>query len=131
MSKVANLGANKKSKKVKPCAAAGIVHVLSTFNNNIITVTDMQGNVIVWSSSGSHGFKGSRKATAYAAQTAAAHLAASVYERGMRTVTIFVRGAGSGRDAAIKAFAKFDILAIKYLVEMPYNGCRPPKRRRA
>lgn len=121
----------KKKKKIKTCAAAGIVHVLSTFNNSIITITDMQGNTITWCSAGMNGFKGSRKATAYAAQVAVGKAAQAARDMGMKTVTVIIRGPGSGREAAIRAVSGyFDILAIKYEILMPFNGCRRPKRRR-
>lgn len=121
----------KGKKKAKTCTAAGVVHVLSTFNNNIVTVTDVQGNAISWCSSGSSGFKGSRKSTTYAAQTTASTAAKTAFDMGMRTVNVVVRGPGSGRDAAIRAVHNFfDILSIKYEVLMPFNGVRPPKKRR-
>lgn len=121
----------KKKKKTKTCVAAGIVHVLSTFNNSIITITDVQGNVITWCSAGMSGFKGARKSTAYAAQVAAGKAAQVAHDMGMKTVTVVIRGPGSGREAAVRAVhGYFDILAIKYEVLMPFNGCRPPKKRR-
>lgn len=110
----------------------GAAHIQSTFNNTIITITDVQGNVISWASSGGQGFKGSRKSTPFAAQLAAEVAAKAAMEHGMRTVEVFVKGPGSGREAAIRALqtAGLEVNSIKDVTPVPHNGCRPPKRRR-
>lgn len=110
----------------------GAAHIRSTFNNTIITITDMAGNAVSWASSGAMGFKGSRKNTPYAAQTAAESAAKGAMEHGMRTVEVFVKGPGNGREAAIRALqtAGLNITLIKDVTPIPHNGCRPPKRRR-
>jgi small subunit ribosomal protein S11 len=110
----------------------GVVHIHSTFNNTIVTITDYQGNVISWSSAGSMGFKGSRKGTPFAAQQAADSAAKKAMDHGLRTVQIFVRGPGAGRESALRALqsAGFNISLIKDVTPIPHNGCRPPKRRR-
>ncbi len=107
----------------------GAAHIQSTFNNTIVTITDTQGNAISWASSGGLGFRGSRKSTPFAAQTAAAKLA---MEHGMKSVEVFVKGPGAGREAAIRALqaAGLDVSMIKDVTPIPHNGCRPPKRRR-
>jgi small subunit ribosomal protein S11 len=119
-------------KKVKKNIPTGVVHIQSTFNNTIITVTDAQGNAVSWSSSGKRGFKGSRKSTPFAAQLAAEDAAKVAQEHGMRTVSVFVKGPGSGREAALRALqmAGFKITSIRDVTPIPHNGCRPPKRRR-
>jgi len=119
-------------KKVKKNIPNGVVHIQSTFNNTIVTVTDVQGNAVSWSSSGKRGFKGSRKSTPFAAQLAAEDAAKAAQEHGMRTVTVFVKGPGSGREAALRALqmAGFKITTIRDVTPIPHNGCRPPKRRR-
>jgi small subunit ribosomal protein S11 len=111
---------------------SGIAHVNSTFNNTMITITDVQGNTIAWSSSGAMGFKGSRKSTPYAAQTAAETAARKAQEHGMRTLEVEVAGPGSGRESALRALqaAGFTITTIRDVTPIPHNGCRPPKRRR-
>jgi len=111
---------------------AGRAYVQSTFNNTIVTLTDPQGNVIAWGSSGSAGFKGSRKGTPYAAQMAARDAARRAMERGLRQVEVFVKGPGSGREAAIRSLqsAGLYLTSIKDVTPIPHNGCRPPKRRR-
>ena len=111
---------------------AGHAHIRSTFNNTIITITDVTGNAIAWASSGGMGFKGSRKNTPYAAQTAAEAAAKGAMEHGMKTVEVYVKGPGNGREAAIRALqtAGLDITLIKDVTPIPHNGCRPPKRRR-
>lgn len=115
--------------KVPP---AGIAHIQATFNNTQVTITDLAGNVIVWSSAGKVGFSGSRKSTAYAAQTVAQDVARAAVARGMREVKVYVKGPGSGRESAIRALqaAGLTITMIKDVTPIPHNGCRPPKRRR-
>ncbi|HEY48511.1 MAG TPA: 30S ribosomal protein S11 [Dehalococcoidia bacterium] len=110
----------------------GRAYIQSTFNNTVITLTDPQGNVIAWGSSGTAGFKGSRKGTAYAAQRAAESAAKRGMEHGLRQVEVYVRGPGSGREAAIRSLqsAGLSIVSIKDVTPIPHNGCRPPKRRR-
>ncbi|MCI9449921.1 MAG: 30S ribosomal protein S11 [Clostridiales bacterium] len=110
----------------------GAAHIRSTFNNTIITITDVNGNTVSWASSGAMGFKGSRKNTPYAAQTAAEAAAKGAMEHGMRTVEVFVKGPGNGREAAIRALQTtgLNITLIKDVTPIPHNGCRPPKRRR-
>jgi small subunit ribosomal protein S11 len=111
---------------------SGIAHVNSSFNNTMITITDVQGNAIAWSSSGAMGFKGSRKSTPYAAQIAAETVARKAQEHGMRTLEVEVSGPGSGRESALRALqaAGFTITTIRDVTPIPHNGCRPPKRRR-
>ncbi len=110
----------------------GIAYIQSTFNNTIVTITDPQGNVIAWSSSGTQGFKGSRKSTPFAAQMAAQDAAKKAMDNGMRTVMVYVKGPGSGREAALRALQSsgFTISLIRDITPIPHNGCRPPKRRR-
>jgi small subunit ribosomal protein S11 len=119
-------------KKEKKNVVSGVAHVNATFNNTIITITDAQGNAISWSSSGSQGFKGSRKSTPYAAQVAAEDAAKKAVEHGMRTLEVEVCGPGSGRESALRAFqtAGLNVTAIRDVTPIPHNGCRPPKRRR-
>ena len=111
---------------------SGVAHVNASFNNTMITITDAQGNVIAWSSSGSRGFKGSRKSTPYAAQMAAEDAGRKAQEHGMRTLEIEVKGPGAGRESALRALQAvgFAINAIRDVTPIPHNGCRPPKRRR-
>ncbi|MEE8317494.1 MAG: 30S ribosomal protein S11 [Candidatus Omnitrophota bacterium] len=122
----------KQKKKTLKGITSGVVHILATFNNTIITITDRQGNVIVWSSCGSVGFKGSKKSTPFAAQIAAKNAAKKALENGVKDVEVFVKGPGSGRESAIRAVqaAGLRISAIKDVTPIPHNGCRPPKRRR-
>jgi small subunit ribosomal protein S11 len=110
----------------------GQAHIQSTFNNTIISITDITGNVVSWGSAGSQGFKGSRKSTPYAAQMTAESTARRAMEHGMRTIEVFVRGPGSGREAAIRSLqaAGLEVSAINDVTPIPHNGCRPPKRRR-
>ena len=110
----------------------GAAHIRSTFNNTIITITDVNGNTVAWASSGAMGFKGSRKSTPYAAQVAAETTAKLAMEHGMKTVEVFVKGPGNGREAAIRALQTtgLNITLIKDVTPIPHNGCRPPKRRR-
>lgn len=112
--------------------AAGIVHVISTFNNTLVTVTDLKGNVIGWSSAGKMGFKGSRKSTAYAAQMVSQDACRQAMGHGLREVEVRVKGPGSGRESAVRAVQALgvDVLAIKDVTPVPHNGCRPPKARR-
>lgn len=119
-------------KKVKKNIAKGVVHIQSTFNNTIITISDAGGNVISWSSAGSQGFKGSRKSTPFAAQLAAEDAAKKAMEHGMKTVEVYVKGPGAGRESALRALQAigFNIVMIKDVTPIPHNGCRPPKRRR-
>ncbi|QEK11194.1 30S ribosomal protein S11 [Crassaminicella thermophila] len=110
----------------------GQAHIQSTFNNTIVTLTDLQGNAIAWASAGGLGFKGSRKSTPFAAQMAAETAAKSAMEHGLKTVEVYVKGPGAGREAAIRALqtAGLEINLIKDVTPIPHNGCRPPKRRR-
>ncbi len=110
----------------------GQAHIHSSFNNTIVTITDVQGNAISWASSGGLGFKGSRKSTPFASQMAAETAAKAAMEHGLKTVEVFVKGPGSGREAAIRALqtAGLEISMIKDVTPIPHNGCRPPKRRR-
>jgi len=111
---------------------SGVAHVNATFNNTVITITDAQGNAIAWSSSGSQGFKGSRKSTPYAAQMAAEDAGKKAMEHGMRTLEVEVKGPGSGRESALRALQTvgFTVTSIRDVTAIPHNGCRPPKRRR-
>ena len=120
------------SKKDKSYFTSGIVHIQSTFNNTIVTITNLTGNTIAWASAGSTGFKGARKSTPFAAQTAAEKAALDALSTGMKSVEIFVKGQGSGRETAIRAIegAGFEITSIQDITAVPHNGCRPPKRRR-
>ena len=126
------IAAQRARRKVKKVVTEGIAHVHASFNNTIITITDRQGNAIAASSSGAQGFKGSRKSTPFAAQTAAETAAAAAMEHGLKTVEVFVKGPGSGREAAIRALqtAGLEVTMIKDVTPIPHNGCRPPKRRR-
>ena len=110
----------------------GIAHVQATFNNTIVTLTDKMGNVVSWASAGSVGFKGSRKSTPFAAQTAAENAARKAMDLGLKQVEVFVRGPGAGREAAIRSLQAvgLEISAIRDVTPIPHNGCRPPKRRR-
>jgi small subunit ribosomal protein S11 len=119
-------------KKEKKNISSGVVHIQSTFNNTIITITDPAGNVLSWSSSGVQGFKGSRKSTPFAAQLAAEDAVKKAMEYGMKTVEVFVKGPGAGRESALRSLqaAGFNIISIKDVTPIPHNGCRPPKRRR-
>ncbi len=122
----------KVKKKVKKNVAVGIVHIHSTFNNTMITIADVSGNVICWSSAGARGFKGSRKSTPFAAQVAAGDAAAKAMEHGMKTVSVNVSGPGAGRESALRALsaAGLKVTLIRDVTPIPHNGCRPPKRRR-
>ena len=119
-------------KKVKKNVQSGIAHVQSTFNNTMITITDVAGNSLCWASAGAHGFKGSRKSTPFAAQVAAEECSKKAMEHGIRQLTIFVKGPGAGRESALRALqaAGMKITMIRDVTPIPHNGCRPPKRRR-
>ncbi|MFA5322508.1 MAG: 30S ribosomal protein S11 [Smithella sp.] len=119
-------------KKEKKNIPEGIAHIQSTFNNTIVTITDLSGNVIAWSSSGLQGFKGSRKSTPFAAQMAAEDVVRKAKEQGMRKVQVYVKGPGSGRESALRSLqiAGLTITLIRDVTPVPHNGCRPPKRRR-
>ena len=121
-----------KKKKVKKNILNGIAYVQSTFNNTIISIADTSGNVVSWASAGQKGFKGSRKSTPYAAQIAADTAAIKAQEHGLKTLTVKLKGPGSGRETALRAFQSrgFKILSIKDTTPMPHNGTRPPKKRR-
>ena len=122
----------KKTKKIKKNITSGIAYVYSTFNNTIVTIADESGNVVSWSSAGAKGFKGSRKSTPYAAQIAADDAGAKAFEHGLRTLSVKVKGPGSGRETALRSLQSrgFKILSIIDTTPMPHNGARPPKRRR-
>jgi len=124
--------APKARSKKKVQATQGIAHIVATFNNTIVTITDRQGNVICWSTSGASGFHGSRKSTPYAAQVAAMNAAKKALEAGLKEVEVFVKGPGQGRESAIRSLqqAGLTVTAIKDVTPIPHNGCRPPKRRR-
>ena len=124
--------AKKAKRKGKKNILNGVVHIQSTFNNTIITITDVSGNVISWSSAGARGFKGSRKSTPFAAQVAAGDAAAKAMEHGLKTVSVLVKGPGAGRESALRALqtAGFKVTLIRDVTPIPHNGCRPPKRRR-
>ncbi|CAN5284284.1 30S ribosomal protein S11 [soil metagenome] len=119
-------------KKERRQVAYGQAHIKSSFNNTIVTITDPQGNVLAWASSGNAGFRGSRKSTPFAAQLAAEQAARRAAEHGVRKIDVFVRGPGSGRETAIRSLAAsgLEVAAIKDVTPIPHNGCRPPKRRR-
>lgn len=119
-------------KRQRKNVTVGVAHVNATFNNTIIAITDLQGNVIAWSSAGAHGFKGSRKSTPYAAQVTAEHAGKLAQENGVKTVNVLVKGPGAGRESALRALQNvgFTITAIKDITPVPHNGCRPRKRRR-
>lgn len=119
-------------RKERKNISSGVAHVSATFNNTMVTITDLQGNAISWASAGMMGFKGSRKSTPYAAQVAAEEAAKRAMEHGMKTLEVEVRGPGSGRESALRALqaAGFQITSIKDVTPIPHNGCRPPKRRR-
>jgi small subunit ribosomal protein S11 len=110
----------------------GIAHIQSTFNNTVVTISDVNGNTVSWSTAGTNGFKGSRKSTPFAAQTAAEAAAKAAMDHGMRSVEVMVKGPGSGREAAVRSLqaAGLEVTTIKDVTPFPHNGCRPPKRRR-
>jgi small subunit ribosomal protein S11 len=119
-------------KRVKKNVPNGIAHIQATFNNTIVTITDVNGNVISWSSAGARGFKGSRKSTPFAAQTAAEDAARKAMDNGMRSIDVYVKGPGAGRESALRSLqaAGLRVNLIKDVTPIPHNGCRPPKRRR-
>ena len=119
-------------KKEKKNIFSGVVHIQSTFNNTIVTITDAVGNIVAWSSAGVQGFKGSRKSTPFAAQLAAEDAAKKAMEHGMKNVEVYVKGPGAGRESAVRSLqaAGFNVMMIKDVTPIPHNGCRPPKRRR-
>ena len=119
-------------KKVKKNVPRGIVHIKATFNNTIVTISDPQGNVLAWASAGNLGFKGSRKSTPFAAQLTAEEASKRAMEHGLRKVDVYVKGPGSGREAAIRSLQAIglEIALIKDVTPIPHNGCRPPQRRR-
>ena len=122
----------RKTKKKVHVDAVGVAHIKASFNNVLVTITDIYGNTISWSSAGKNGFKGSRKNTPYAAQTTAEAAAKEAYDLGLRKIDVLVKGPGAGREAAIRALntAGLGIMSIKDITPIPHNGCRPPKRRR-
>ena len=124
--------ASRVKKRERKNITSGVVHVNSTFNNTMITITDVQGNAVAWSSAGLMGFKGSRKSTPYAAQLAAEDAGKKASEHGLKNVDVEVSGPGSGRESALRALQSigFTITSIKDVTPIPHNGCRPPKRRR-
>ena len=121
-----------KKRRERKNVEKGVAHIRSTFDNTIVTITDVHGNAISWGTAGEMGFKGSKKSTPYAAQTAAEHAAKLAVDNGMKTVEVLVRGPGAGRESAIRALATagLEITMIKDVTPIPHNGCRPPKRRR-
>ena len=121
-----------KRRRERRAVAEGVVHVKSTFNNTIITITDVGGNALAWASAGGQGFRGSRKSTPFAAQTAAEQVARKVIDQGMKKVDVLVKGPGSGREAAIRALqaAGLEVSVIRDVTPIPHNGPRPPKKRR-
>jgi small subunit ribosomal protein S11 len=122
----------KGKKRVKKNVQTGIVHIQSTFNNTLVTIADVSGNVLSWSSAGARGFKGSRKSTPFAAQVAAGDAAAKAMEHGLKNVSVLVSGPGAGRETALRAIsaAGLKVTLIRDVTPVPHNGCRPPKRRR-
>ncbi len=122
----------KKSKKKIHVDANGVAHIKASFNNVLVTITDIYGNTISWSSAGKNGFKGSRKNTPFASQVTAEDAAKEAYDLGLRKVDVYVKGPGSGREAAIRALntAGLQIMSIRDITPIPHNGCRPPKKRR-
>jgi small subunit ribosomal protein S11 len=122
----------KGKKRVKKNVQTGIVHIASTFNNTLVTITDVSGNVLSWSTSGARGFKGSRKSTPFAAQVAAGDAAAKAMEHGLKNVSVLVSGPGAGRETALRALAGagLKVTLIRDITPVPHNGCRPAKRRR-
>lgn len=119
-------------KRVRKNVQSGVVHVSATFNNTIVTITDLTGNTVSWSSAGARGFKHSRKSTSFAAQVAAEDAARKAMDHGMKHVTVFLKGPGSGRESALRALqsAGLKVTLIRDVTPIPHNGCRPPKRRR-
>ena len=121
-----------KRRRERKVVEKGAAHIRSSFNNTMVTITDLEGNALSWASSGGLGFRGSRKSTPFAAQTAAETAAKAAMEHGLKTVEVYVKGPGQGREAAIRALqtAGLEVVMIKDVTPIPHNGCRPPKRRR-
>ncbi len=121
-----------RKKKIKRSYTKGVAHIHATFNNTIVTITDVQGNVIAWSSAGALGYKGAKKATPFAAQLAAEAAAKTAFDQGLRTVDVEVKGAGAGRESAVRALTVvgLQVTSIEDTTPVPHNGCRPPKRPR-
>lgn len=132
MAKAVKKKTTSRKKRERKNIERGQAHIQSTFNNSIVTLTDMQGNTLAWSSAGQLGFKGSRKSTPFAAQMAAEAAAKGAMEHGLRTIDVYVKGPGAGREAAIRSLqaAGLEVTLIKDVTPVPHNGCRPPKRRR-
>ncbi|WP_283673153.1 30S ribosomal protein S11 [Butyricicoccus sp. Marseille-Q5471] len=132
MAKVQKKGATRTRRRERKNIEKGAAHIRSSFNNTIVTITDTNGNALSWASAGEMGFRGSRKSTPFAAQTAAETAAAAAMEHGLKSVEVYVKGPGSGREAAIRALqaAGLEVTMIKDVTPIPHNGCRPPKRRR-
>ena len=132
MAKVTTKNAVTRKRRERKNIENGSAHIRSSFNNTIVTITDTNGNALSWASAGEMGFRGSRKSTPYAAQTAAETAAKAAMEHGLKTVEVFVKGPGQGRESAIRALqtAGLEIVSIKDVTPIPHNGCRPPKRRR-
>lgn len=128
MPKPAKRGTRKKKKNIP----IGVAHIQATFNNTVVTITDPAGNTLAWASAGSQGFKGSRKSTPFAAQVAADAAAKKAMEHGMKSIEVWVKGPGAGRESALRALqaAGFEVTVIRDVTPIPHNGCRPPKRRR-
>jgi small subunit ribosomal protein S11 len=124
--------AGKPKKRVKKNVQSGIAHIQATFNNTVVTITDVSGNAVSWSSAGSRGFKGSRKSTPFAAQVAAEDAAHKAMDHGMRQLAVYVKGPGAGREAALRALSSsgLKLTMIRDVTPIPHNGCRPPKKRR-
>jgi len=129
---MATASSNTKKKKVRTGITKGIVYINATFNNTIVSITDLSGNTISWSSAGNVGFKGTKKGTPFAAQSAAENAARKALDAGIKEVNVLVKGPGSGRETAIRALqgAGLEVMSIKDVTPIPHNGCRPPKRRR-
>ena len=132
MAKAQKKGAVSRKRRVSKNVEKGAAHIRSSFNNTMVTITDLEGNALSWASSGGLGFRGSKKSTPYAAQTAAETAAKAAMEHGLKTVEVYVKGPGQGREAAIRALqtAGLEVVMIKDVTPIPHNGCRPPKRRR-
>ena len=121
-----------KKRKAKKNVPMGVAHIQATFNNTIVTITDLNGEVVAWSTAGAKGFKGSRKSTPFAAQVAAEEAGRKAMDAGMRSISVLVKGPGSGRESAVRALAAIGLRVnlLKDITPVPHNGCRPPKRRR-
>lgn len=132
MAKQASTAGKARTKKKIVATSNGVAHIKATFNNVIVTLTDMQGNTLSWASAGKMGFKGSRKNTPFASGVSAEAAAKEAYDMGLRKVDVFIKGPGSGREAAVRSLqvAGIEVLTIKDITPMPHNGCRPPKKRR-